>query len=40
MLDISYLPTEVRAIYFYLYLFVDLFSRRIVGWQVYDCEEC
>jgi len=33
-----YLPTEVRGIYFYLYLFVDLFSRRIVGWQVYDCE--
>jgi transposase InsO family protein len=38
--DISYLPTEVRGIYFYLYLFVDLFSRRIAGWQVYDCEEC
>lgn len=36
--DISYLPTEVRGIYFYLYLFVDLYSRRIVGWQVYDCE--
>ena len=44
--DISYLPTEVRGIYFYfyfylylyLYLFVDLFSRRIVGWQVFDCE--
>ena len=36
--DISYLPTEVRGMYFYLYLFVDLFSRQIVGWQVYDCE--
>ena len=36
--DISYLPTEVRGIYLYLYLFVDLFSRRIVGWQVFDCE--
>ena len=36
--DISYLPTEVRGVYFYLYLFVDLFSRKIVGWQVYDCE--
>ncbi len=36
--DISYLPTEVRGSYFYLYLFVDLFSRKIVGWQVYDCE--
>ncbi|MEO9102762.1 MAG: DDE-type integrase/transposase/recombinase, partial [Burkholderiaceae bacterium] len=36
--DISYLPTEVRGSYFYLYLFVDLFSRKIVGWQVYDSE--
>jgi putative transposase len=36
--DISYLPTEVRGIHFYLYLFVDLFSRKIVGWQVYACE--
>jgi len=36
--DITYLPTEVRGIYFYLYLFVDLFSRKIVGWQVYECE--
>lgn len=36
--DISYLPTEVRGLYFYLYLFVDLFSRRIVGWQVYGSE--
>jgi transposase InsO family protein len=22
--------------YFYLYLFIDLYSRKIVGWQVYD----
>lgn len=36
--DITYLPTEVRGIHFYLYLFVDLFSRKIVGWQVYDRE--
>jgi transposase InsO family protein len=36
--DITYLPTQVRGSYFYLYLFVDLFSRKIVGWQVYDAE--
>ena len=36
--DITYLPTCVRGIHFYLYLFVDLFSRKIVGWQVFDCE--
>jgi putative transposase len=32
------LPTQVRGNYFYLYLFVDLFRRKIVGWQVCDCE--
>ena len=36
--DITYLFTLVRGSYFYLYLFVDLFSRKVVGWQVYDCE--
>jgi putative transposase len=36
--DITYLPTCVRGVHFYLYLFVDLFSRKIVGWQVYDRE--
>lgn len=36
--DISYLPTLVRGIYFYLYLFVDLLSRRIVGWHVFESE--
>ena len=36
--DITYLPTLVMGIYFYLYLFIDIFSRKIVGWQVYDSE--
>ena len=36
--DISYLPTQVMGIYFYLYLFMDIFSRKIVGWQVYETE--
>lgn len=36
--DITYLPTQVRGLYFYLYLFVDIFSRKIVGWHVYDSE--
>ena len=36
--DITYLPTQVRGLYFYLYLFVDIFSRKVVGWQVFDCE--
>lgn len=36
--DITYLPTRVKGIYFYLYLFLDIFSRKIVGWQIYDAE--
>ena len=32
------MPSQVRGSYFYLYLFVDLFSRKAVGWQVFDCE--
>lgn len=36
--DITYLPTRVRGIYFYLYLFLDIYSRKIVGWQIYETE--
>ncbi len=36
--DITYLPSRVQGMYFYLYLFIDLYSRKIVGWQVYDVE--
>lgn len=36
--DITYLPTQVRGQNFYLYLFEDLFSRKIVGWQVFNVE--
>jgi transposase InsO family protein len=33
--DITYLPTTVHGMYFYLYLFLDVFSRKIVAWQIY-----
>ena len=36
--DITYLPTPVKGVFFYLYLFMDIFSRKIVGWQVYETE--
>lgn len=36
--DITYLPTQVMGCYFYLYLFMDIFSRKIIGWQIYDVE--
>lgn len=32
--DITYLPTTVRGIYYYLYMFVDVWSRKVVGWAV------
>jgi putative transposase len=36
--DISYLKTEVRGRYFYLYLFMDIFSRAIMGWEIHESE--
>lgn len=36
--DITYLPTVVKGIFFYLYLVMDIYSRKIVGWQVYEKE--
>ena len=34
--DITYLATSVEGIFFYLYLITDVFSRKIVGWEVYN----
>jgi transposase InsO family protein len=36
--DITYLPTSVKGIFLYLYLVMDVYSRKIVGWQVYRNE--
>jgi transposase InsO family protein len=36
--DITYLATTVKGVFFYLYLIVDVFSRKIVGWEVYELE--
>ncbi len=36
--DITYLPTTVKGIFLYLYLVMDIYSRKIVGWQVYENE--
>jgi transposase InsO family protein len=36
--DITYLASTVTGRFFYLYLFMDLFSRKIVGWEVYENE--
>lgn len=37
--DITYLPVNVRGIYYYLYLFMDVYSRKAVGWAVHE-KEC
>lgn len=36
--DITYLPSAIRGQYWYLYAVMDLFSRKIVAWQVYATE--
>jgi putative transposase len=36
--DITYLPGPVRGTFFYLYLILDLYSRKIVGWEVHAAE--
>ncbi len=40
--DITYLKTPVRGVFAYLYLMLDVWSRKIVGWAVHDEEsaEC
>lgn len=36
--DITWLPTTVRGVYLYLYLIMDVWSRRIVGWRIAERE--
>lgn len=36
--DVTYLPTLVRGQFYYLYLIVDIYSRRIVDAEVFDQE--
>lgn len=36
--DITYLRTSVAGVFFYLYMFVDVWSRKIVAYDVYEVE--
>ena len=36
--DITYLASNLKGVFFYLYLFMDIYSRKIVGWEVYENE--
>ena len=37
--DITYLPTTVRGIWLYLYLVIDVWSRKVVAWDVAERED-
>jgi putative transposase len=37
--DITYLPGPLRGTFFFLYLFLDVWSRKIVGAKVYEVEK-
>ena len=36
--DMTYLPAPVMGRWFYLYLILDLYSRKIVGWEVHEAD--
>jgi len=36
--DITYLASPTRGIFFYLYMIMDVWSRKIVGWEVHERE--
>lgn len=38
MWDITWLPGPAKGIYFYLYLILDLFSRKVVAWETWSEE--
>jgi transposase InsO family protein len=37
--DMTYLPASVIGLWFHLYLILDLYSRKIVGWEVHDSDD-
>ena len=37
--DMTYLPATVVGMWFHLYLILDLYSRKIVGWEVHDSDD-
>jgi len=34
--DITYLPSSIKGMFFYLYMITDIYSRKIVGWEVHN----
>jgi putative transposase len=36
--DITWLPGPARGLFYYLYLILDLYSRKVIAWEVHDSE--
>lgn len=36
--DITWLPGPIRGMFFYLYMVLDVYSRKIVGWEIHSLE--
>lgn len=36
--DITYLKSTTRGVFFYLYMIIDVWSRKVVGWAVHEVE--
>lgn len=36
--DITWLPGSAKGFYYYLYLILDVYSRKVVGWEVHEEE--
>jgi putative transposase len=36
--DVTWLPGPAKGLFYYLYIILDLYSRKIVGWEVYESE--
>jgi transposase InsO family protein len=37
--EISYLPTSLKGIWLHLYLVIDVWSRKVLAWDVEECED-
>lgn len=37
--DITWLKGPITGMFFFLYLFIDVYSRKIVGWEIYERED-
>ncbi len=36
--DITYLPSQIQGTFYFLYMIIDIFSRKIVGWSIHETE--